>query len=125
MGAAGAAVSIVKDAPDLSSARVEQTMLPPEMSGLTTILRTLLPLIVSVIGSVGVLLVRGAHTLGQPEVPAAIRASIGLLLLVALTAQWVRKRDDWKLKFKNMMAEGRDVTAQQKAQRDASSRSTS
>ena len=125
MGAAGAAVSIVKDAPDLGSVTAEQTMLPPEMSGLTTILRTLLPLIVSVIGSVGVLLVRGAHTLGQPEVPAAIRAGIGELLLVALTAQWVRKRDDWKLKFKNMMAEGREVTAQQKTQRSASSRSTS
>ena len=71
LGAAGAAVSIVKDAPDLTSATVEQTMLPPEMSGLTTILRTLLPLIVSVIGSVGVLIVRGAHSVGKPEVPAA------------------------------------------------------
>ena len=125
MGAAGAAVSIVKDAPDLTSVTAEQTMLPPEMSGLTTILRTLLPLIVSVIGSVGVLLVRGAHTLGQPTVPAAVRAGIGELLLVALTAQWVRKRDDWKQKFKSMMAEGREVTAQQKAQRAGSTRSTS
>lgn len=125
MGAAGAAVSIVKDAPDLSSVTAEQTMLPPEMSGLTTILRTLLPLIVSVIGSAGVLMVRGAHNLGQSTVQAAVRIAIGLLLLVALTAQWVRRRDDWRMKFKSMMAEGRDVTAQQKAQRSEAMRSKS
>jgi hypothetical protein len=125
MGAAGAAVSIVKDAPDLGSARVEQTMLPPEMSGLTTILRTLLPLIVSVIGSVGIVIVRAAHTSGQSSLSAAIRVAVGLLVLSLLTALWVNRRDEWKVKFKDMMAEGREVTAQQKAQRSSVSRSRS
>ncbi|MCU1392901.1 MAG: hypothetical protein JWM34_1329 [Ilumatobacteraceae bacterium] len=124
MGACGAAVSIVKDAPDLTSRSAEQTMLPPEMSGLTTILRTLLPLIVSVIGSTGVLVVRASYNHGQSTVQAAIRIGVAMLLLVAFTAQWVRKRDDWKSKFKGIMAEGKDVTAQQKAQR-AQTRSSS
>ncbi len=117
LGACGAIVSIVKDAPDLGSVGAEQVMLPPEMAGLTTILRTLLPLIVSVIGSVGVIVVRASANAGQSAIGAAIRIAIALLLLVAFAVQWVRKRDDWKIKFKNIMAEGRDVTAQQKAQR--------
>ncbi|MCU1366858.1 MAG: hypothetical protein JWN39_2497 [Ilumatobacteraceae bacterium] len=125
MGAAGAAVSIVKDAPDLGSVSAEQTMLPPEMSGLTTILRTLLPLIVSVIGSVGVIVVRASFNHGQSTVAAAIRISVALLLLVAFTAQWVRRRDDWKSKFKSIMAEGKETTAQQRAQRAQTTRSGS
>ena len=125
LGACGAIVSIVKDAPDLASVGAEQTMLPPEMAGLTTILRTLLPLIVSIIGSIGVLVVRAAVNAGQSGAQAAIRIGIALLLLVALAIQWVRKRDDWKLKFKSIMAEGRDVTAQQKAQRADTYRSKS
>ncbi|MCU1390344.1 MAG: hypothetical protein JWL72_3682, partial [Ilumatobacteraceae bacterium] len=124
-GAAGAAVSIVKDAPDLGSVSAEQTMLPPEMSGLTTILRTLLPLIVSVIGSVGVIVVRASFNHGQSTVAAAIRISVALLLLVAFTAQWVRRRDDWKSKFKSIMAEGKETTAQQRAQRAQTTRSGS
>ena len=123
MGAAGAAVSIVKDAPDLSSARVEQTMLPPEMSGMTTIIRTLLPLIVSVIGSVGIVIVRASHNAGQSTVQSAVRVTVGGLLLTALTALWVQRRDQWRESFKNMMAEGREVTAQKSAQRAQGSRS--
>ncbi len=125
LGAGGAIVSIVKDAPDLTKGAVEQTMLPPEMSGLTTIVRMLLPLAVSVIGSTGVLAVRAAHRKGTPEFGAAIQVGIAFLLLVALDLWWVRRRDDWHLKFKNMMAEGRDVTAQQKAARSQPPRSAS
>jgi hypothetical protein len=117
LGAGGAIISIVKDAPDLSSAAVEQTMLPPEMSGMTTIVRMLLPLMVSVVGSTGVLAVRAAHRSGTSELGAAIRVGIGLLLLFALDVWWVRRRDDWHKKFKNMMAEGRETTAQQRASR--------
>ena len=117
LGAGGAVVSIVKDAPDLASTAVEQTMLPPEMSGLTTILRTLLPLIVSVLGSVGVLLVRSAHRLHQNEVGSAIRVGVGQLMLAAFVGLWVRRRDIWRVKIKNIMAEGRETTSQQRAAR--------
>ncbi|MEO7397022.1 MAG: hypothetical protein ABIW84_00505 [Ilumatobacteraceae bacterium] len=120
IGAGGAVVSIVKDAPDISSAAVEQTMLPPEMSGLTTILRTLLPLLVSMIGSVGILIVRAAHDNGASVMAAAIRVGIAQLMLAGLVALWVRRRDVWSLKFKNMMAEGKQATAQQRAERSRS-----
>jgi hypothetical protein len=114
LGAAGSAVSIVKDAPDITSLAVEQTMMPPEMSGLTTVVRTLIPLFVSFIGSASVLVVRAAHNSGQSEIGAAVRIGIAQLIIAGLIIVWVRRRDEWRLKFKNMMAEGREVTAQQR-----------
>ena len=117
MGAAGSVVSIVKDAPDLTSKAAEQTMLPPEMSGLTTILRTLMPLLVSMIGSVGILVVRSAHDNGTSEIGAALRIGVAQLMLAGLVGLWVRRRDVWSVKFRNMMEEGRQTTAQQRAGR--------
>ncbi len=117
LGAGGAVVSIVKDAPDLSSASVEQTMLPPEMSGLTTILRTLMPLLVSMLGSVGILIVRAADTSGTSVIGAATRVGLGQLMIAGLIAVWVRRRDIWGAKFRALMAEGKQATSQQRAER--------
>jgi len=114
LGAAGAAVSIVKDAPDISSLAVEQTMMPPEMSGLTTVIRTTIPLLVAFIGSVSILIVRAAHKAGQSELGAAVRIAVAQLIIIGLLGLWIRRRDEWRKKFKNMMAEGRDATAQQR-----------
>jgi hypothetical protein len=121
-GAAGAVVSIVKDAPDALNTAVEQTMMPPEMSGMTTIVRMLLPLVVSVIGSVSVLAVRGAQRTGASELAVAIRMSVFQLMLCAFIGWWVRRRDAWKIKLKAFMAEGKQATAQQRAARTESSR---
>ena len=121
-GAAGAAVSIVKDAPDATNAAVEQTMMPPEMSGMTTIVRMLLPLVVSVIGSVSVLAVRSAHRDGTSEIATAIRMGVAQLMLCALIGWWVRRRDAWKIKINAFMAEGKQASAQQRAARSEPSR---
>lgn len=121
-GAAGAVVSIVKDAPDAMNTAVEQTMMPPEMSGMTTIVRMLLPLVVSVIGSTSVLAVRAAHRAGTSEVATAIRMSVAQLMLCAFIGWWVRRRDAWKIKLNAFMAEGKQVTAQQRAARSEPSR---
>lgn len=122
-GAAGAAVSIVKDAPDMTTSAVEQTMMPPEMSGMTTIVRMLLPLVVSIIGSVGVLAVRAAHRTGKPELATAIRMAVAQLMLCAFIGWWVRRRDAWKIKFNAFMAEGKQASAQQRAARSELTRS--
>ena len=122
-GAAGAAVSIVKDAPDMTSSAVEQTMMPPEMSGMTTIVRMLLPLVVSTIGSAGVLAVRAAHRSSSSEFAAAIRIAVAQLMLCAFIGWWVRRRDAWKIKFNAFMAEGKQASAQQRAARSELTRS--
>ena len=117
LGAAGAAVSIVKDAPDMTSLAVEQTMMPPEMSGLTTVIRTMIPLVVAFGGSIGIIIVRAAHTNGHPEIPAAVRVAVGQLIFAGMIGLWIRRRDIWHAKFKSMMAEGREATAQQRTSR--------
>ena len=121
-GAAGAVVSIVKDAPDAMNTAVEQTMMPPEMSGMTTIVRMLLPLVVSVIGSVSVLAVRSAHRNATSELATAIRMAVAQLMLCALIGWWVRRRDAWKIKLNAFMAEGKNASAQQRAARAEPSR---
>jgi hypothetical protein len=116
-GAAGAAVSIVRDAPDPLASTNQQTFMPPEMAGFTTVLRTLVPLIVVVAGSTSILFVRQAVEHGNGAVPAALRAAVGVVMLVAGTAVWVRHRDRMHAKWREFMNEGRTYTQQQRSAR--------
>lgn len=116
-GACGAVISIVRDAPDPFAGSSQQAFLPPEMAGATTFLRLAVPFVVSALGTVNVLLVRQAAEHGSSTIGAAVRGAIGNLLLVAITAGWVRKRDDIKAAMRNFMSEGRDHTTQQRSAR--------
>ncbi|MCU1359379.1 MAG: hypothetical protein JWN99_668 [Ilumatobacteraceae bacterium] len=116
-GAAGAAVSIVRDAPDPMSSSSQQSFMPPEMAGFTTVLRTLVPLLVSAAGMLSVLIVRGSVSRGDAAVPSAVRAAIGVSLLVAGTAVWVRHRDQMHKKFRSFMDEGKAYGTQQRSTR--------
>jgi hypothetical protein len=116
--ATGSVVSIVRDARDPATGGNEG-FVPPEMVGMITATKALLPLLVSTLGAAPVLLVRSAATPvgGGPVTAAAVRAAIGAMLLTAVTALWVYKRDAWKKSMGAFMAEGRAVTAQQRAGR--------
>lgn len=116
-GACGAAVSIVRDAPDLLASTEQQSFMPPEMAGLGTALRTLIPLLISTAGMVSVLIVRSAVEAGDAAVPAAVRVSVANVLLIAATAVWVRYRDRMRLKIRGFLEEGRTVTQQQRSTR--------
>ncbi|MBI5089039.1 MAG: hypothetical protein HZB15_09335 [Actinobacteria bacterium] len=116
-GAAGAAVSIVRDAPDPMSSTNQQSFMPPEMAGFTTVLRTLVPLIVVVAGGASVLVVRESVERGDAALPSAIRSAVGVTLLVAATAVWVRHRDRMRQRFRAFMDEGRTYTQQQRSMR--------
>ena len=87
------------------------------MAGLTTMLRVLIPLVVSTVGVINVLLVRQAVQRGDSVPGAALRGAIGTLLVVAACAYWVRKRDDISKAIKGFMNEGRSQTAQQRSAR--------
>ncbi len=116
LGAAcGGVVSIVRDMPDPTSAPTQQTFMPPEMVGFTTFLRLAWPIIVSMVTTATVLLPRAAYDLGDSATGAAIRGSIGALLVVVLVFQWVRLRDRLRRKIKSFMEEGRNYTAQQRS----------
>jgi hypothetical protein len=116
LGAAcGGVVSIVRDMPDPTSAPTQQAFMPPEMVGFTTFLRLAWPIIVSLLSTVTVLLPRAAFNVGESATGAALRASIGALVVVVLVYQWVRLRDRLRRKIKSFMDEGRNYTAQQRS----------
>jgi hypothetical protein len=110
-GAAGGAVSIVRDVPDPFASIETQAIMPPEMGGVTTALRVLIPLIVSAGGTVGVLIVREGIQNGAGPVLAAVRVAVADLLLVAVVGGWVRFRDEIHAKFRSFLAEGRAQTS--------------
>jgi hypothetical protein len=116
-GASGAVVSIVRDAPDPLAGAGQQAFMPPEMAGVTTMLRVIIPLVVSALATLSVLLVRSAEQRGASTVGAALRGAIGTALLVAAVAWWVRKRDDIRKAIRQFMSQGRDYTTQQRSAR--------
>ncbi|MEP7113229.1 MAG: hypothetical protein ABI862_08190 [Ilumatobacteraceae bacterium] len=113
-GAAGGVVSIVRDAPDPTKS-TSQAFVPPEMAGISSAMRVGLPILVSALAAATVLIVRRAEQLGTSTTGAALRSAIGALLLAILVGYWVRRRDQWKRKFRKFMSEGQSYTKQQRS----------
>ena len=114
-GAAGGVVSIVRDAPDPTKGATAQAFVPPEMAGISSAMRVGLPILVSALAASTVLLVRHAEQLGTSTVGAALRGAIGAALLTCLIGYWVRRRDQWKRKFRQFMSDGQSYTKQQRS----------
>ena len=87
------------------------------MAGLTTMLRVLIPFVITVIGTLNILIVRSAWRVGDSAVAAAGRAALGTVLFIAVVAWWVRKHEDFARAIKGFMNEGREYTAQQRSAR--------
>ena len=107
-GACGGVVSIVKDLPDPYSAANQQAFMPPEMAGMGTAVRTLIPLIVSGLGCAPILLVRQAAMRGESLTQAALRSLVGCALLIAATVTWVGMRDRVSAAWRKFLDEGRN-----------------
>ena len=117
-GAAGGAVSIMRDAPDLLASDNTQAFMPPEMAGFTTVLGTLIPLVVPVLSALAAIAVRAAIVDGAATaVAVAARFAVGMFLLVAGVAAWVRFRDRIRARIRAFMSEGRTYTQEQRSQR--------
>jgi hypothetical protein len=111
-GALGPVVATVNDAPPSAAAATTTLMgterdtdtsfMPPEFAGFTTVFSTLLPVFISCIGVVPVVLLRL-----DPTPATGLRAAIGVVLAIALTATWVRRRDVWSTKIRAFFAEGK------------------
>lgn len=115
-GAAGATISVVRDAPDPLAGNSSEMFMPPEMAGMTTVLRTLIPLIVSAVGAAMALGVRSALVAGTTDpIANAVRGAVAAVLVAAAVATWVRFRDRLRARFRAFMAEGREATQQQRA----------
>lgn len=110
-GAAGAVVSVVRDASDPIRADAGPAMMLPEMAGLSMVMKALVPLVVSGLGVSTVLLVREAARAGDSTIAAAVRGAVGSMLVVVLVVTWVRLRDRVKRRWRAFMAEGRAAYA--------------
>jgi hypothetical protein len=113
--AAGGVVSIVRDAPDPTSSSATQAFIPPEMAGFTTTLRLIWPILVSTLTTCNVLLPRDALRKGQSVTAASVRGALGVLLVVALVAYWVRVRDRLRIKIRAFFEEGRAYSSTQRS----------
>jgi hypothetical protein len=114
-GCAGGVVSIVRDAPDPTGGATQQAFVPPEMAGISSALRIGLPIVVSTLAAAAILLVRQADRIGGSLTGAALRGGVGAFLLAFLVALWVRRRDRWRRKFRQFMADGQAHTKQQRS----------
>ena len=110
-GAAGAVVSVVRDAPDPLAGTQREVFMPPEMAGLTTSLKAIIPIAISAIGATSALFVRFAVDDGGSPVAVTVRVLVAALLVAAAVATWVRRRDQVRRWYRGFMAEGRAVTA--------------
>ncbi len=109
-GATGAVVVTVLDAPTPTTATTllgtprdaESSLVPPEFAGFSTVLKAMLPVVISAVGTVPVYVARFSDD------PADVgRSVVGLALFVALVALWVRRRDRWSTALRQFFEEGR------------------
>jgi hypothetical protein len=109
-GAMGPVVVTVLDAPTAPSPTTllgtprdaETSLVPPEFAGFSTAVRTLLPVIISAVGTVPVFVARFAV-----DGASVSRSVIALVLFTAIVVTWVRRRDPWGAKVRKFFEEGR------------------
>jgi hypothetical protein len=113
-GATGAVVVTVLDAPTAPSPTTllgtprdaETSLVPPEFTGFSTAVRTLLPIVISAVGTAPVFVARFAD-----DAASVGRSLVGLALFTAFVVLWVRRRDPWGTKVRAFMEEGRAATS--------------
>ncbi len=106
--AAGGVASIVMGAP--TPAPEGDQMMPPEVAGMRIMLRAAWPVLLTLLGVAPILLARLANEEGGP--PVAVAAACGVVALIAgaLTAVWVRRREDLHLWWKNLLEQSQAQT---------------
>ncbi len=100
-GVAGAAINAVKGAPDPVGGATQGLALPPEVSGMGTVLRAVWPPAVAIAACLPVIAVRESLAPTDNTVAIAIRAAGGVLIVLGLVAGWVRQRDHIHAWFRN------------------------
>jgi hypothetical protein len=99
-GACGSVVSVVRDAVDPLQA--PSSAMPPEFAGASSFIRLAIPIVISTIPALTALAMREF-----PEPATGVRMAVLDMLLIAATATWVRKRDEWRAKLQSFAEAGR------------------
>lgn len=103
-GVAGAIINAVKGAPDPIGESTEALMLPPEMSGMGTLIRAIWPPTIAVVGSAPIVLVRESIEANSVVLGDALRGALAVGIVVFLTVGWVRQRDNIRKWWRNFTA---------------------
>lgn len=109
-GAMGPVIVTVLDAPTAPSPTTllgaprdaETSFVPPEFAGFSTVLKAMLPVVISAVGTVPVFVARFSG-----DAAAVGRSIIGLALFITVCVLWVRRRDPWGIKIRKFFEEGR------------------
>jgi hypothetical protein len=113
-GAMGAVVVTVLDAPAAPKATTllgapadaETSLVPPEFAGFSTVLKAMLPVIISAAGTIPVFVARFSG-----DAASVGRSIVGLALFIAVVVLWVRRRDPWGIKIRTFFEEGRAASS--------------
>ncbi len=97
-GMTGSIVNALRD--DVLTGPSESILMPPEVSGVTDVVRLLLPLVMSTLGSLSILALRA-----EPTVGTAVRLEVAIGGGLAAFGWWVRKRADLRRAWSTMKAE--------------------
>jgi hypothetical protein len=109
--ACGAVINTVKGMPDPLGQSAERLYMPPEVSGLTTVIRSAWPPTVSILACTPVLIVRSAEENGMNVIGAAIRGAVACSLAIVLIVGWVHQRDLIHKWWRDVMEGGRAAQA--------------
>ena len=99
-GACGSVVSVVRDAADPLQA--PSATVPPEFAGASSFIRLAVPIVISTIPALTALAMRE-----RPAADTAVRMAVLDVLVIAATATWVRKGDEWRAKMRSFAEAGR------------------
>ena len=100
-GVAGASINAVKGAPDPVGGANAGLALPPEMSGMGTLLRAIFPPAIAILGCTPVIITQRTMDTGD-SFTLTLRISFAVLMILGLVAGWVRQRDAIGAYFRNI-----------------------
>ena len=113
---AGAVISVAGEEAEAGPSDTNQ-LLPPEVAGMRLMFRTVWPIVVCCLGTLPVLTARSAAGRDLSPAAGAVQGAMGVLILIGLTAAWLRFREPAKLWWRNMLKEGQDESAKRAARR--------
>ena len=76
--------------------------MPPEFAGASSFIRLAIPIVISTIPALTALAMRE-----RPAADTAVRMAVLDVLVIAATATWVRKGDEWRAKMRSFAEAGR------------------
>jgi hypothetical protein len=121
---AGAALNSVSGAPDPAGSATAGLALPPEMSGMGTVLRGALPPAITVVACLPLLAVRESVANGN-ELANALRAIGAVALMVTLVGGWIRQRDAIRSWYRDASQQAQAAKKKPAASPSTSSQGTS